>query len=127
MNTSRADLSSHETRLLDHLPTALNDIAKSTGLQFRLVAKETQKTKGYAPDAVLTVSTEGRPKIQILVEVKRNLTPENSAHLLNQLNEDSAKIVFVTERLASQSALLLRDRNIQFIDLYGNVYLNLPS
>src|ERR1035437_82345 len=74
----------------------------------------------------------GETKVEVYVEAKNNCTPklvEQIAPWLSQMKalQKGAAFALVCPALSPQSQKLCFERNVDFIDLAGNVFINVPG
>ena len=116
-----------ERQLLADLDRALHALARTTGLEGRVVQIEPQKGKDCGADAVIDIKAEGK-KHRYVVEVKRNV---DRLAMLGQVKAqldrfDKPGLLFarhITPAIANEC----RKLNIPFLDTAGNAYLKAPG
>ncbi|MFH1068504.1 MAG: type IV toxin-antitoxin system AbiEi family antitoxin [Candidatus Glassbacteria bacterium] len=106
----------------DLLEQAIEACYRETGL--RLVIKQRQVMRdGRQLDAILQI--EGYDQT-LVAEVKKWAQQANLGALVNQVKALPMEGILVADYVNPNMADKLREQNVQFIDVVGNVYLNKP-
>ncbi len=104
------------------LENALIAFKETTGLAAKLVGEGIHLPDGYA-DAEIRLH-DAPP---LLAEIKKTLRPATLGAVLASLQRLKAPGVIVTEYMTTPMAEKLKQMDIPFLDVAGNVYLRTPS
>lgn len=102
------------------LKKALNNFVKDTGLEIKIIDWDAN-TLNRKIDAMINI--EGQ---NCIVEVKTNINNATIAMMIAVQENVTEKLIFVTRYVTQNMAKVLKQYNIQFIDVAGNAYINLP-
>ena len=102
------------------LEKALDKFVNVTGLKIKIIDKKA-KTLNRRIDAVINI--EGQ---NCIVEVKTNINNAMMAMMIAVKENVTKKLILVTRYVNQNMAEELKRYNIQFIDVAGNTYINLP-
>jgi len=116
------ELRGTETELLKK---AVEAFRQATGVRVRLERLEPQRAQGRRADAELRFQT---PQVErrFAAEVKRGLNPHTLGLAAAQMKRLPGKVLLVTEYVNPNMAERLRQMDVQFLDTWGNAYLNAP-
>lgn len=105
------------------LQTAVEMLRKNTGLEV-VYQLGTQHLEPRA-DATLRITWHGQ-KYNFVAEIKNTLTHATVGAVAGHLQRFQQKALLVTRHVTPQIAERLKELDIPFIDMAGNVYLNGP-
>ena len=116
----------NEQALLEQLPHALATLARTTGAEGRVVARETT-TDNRRDDAVVEFTINGKTH-RYAVEAKTRVDRLAAlGHIKNQLERHQARGLLFAPYITATIAKQCRTLDLAFLDLAGNAYLNLPG
>lgn len=112
------------------LNNALQKFNDTTGYNLKIVKQEFPAGKKYLVDALLHLRTPELDR-KFIVEVKTRLTKNALGAAMYQLEKFpakkyAAKKMLVADYVNPVMAERLKEMNIPFIDVAGNIYLNEP-
>lgn len=116
-----------ERRLIGELGRALDALKRTTGLEGRVVAQETDIGKDHRPDALIEIQADGQQH-RYLVEAKTRvdrLAP--LGHLKARLDLLGERHLLFAPYITTTIAKQCRDLDIAFLDTAGNAYLQAPG
>ena len=111
-----------ESELLDTVLEILGEKYPFEMMQSDLSTNQTSKNS--VSDAVINIKF-GDSKHQLDIEVKNRIDKVQVALLMTR-NKTSKKSVLVTSYVSPEMAELLKQNNIEFIDICGNIFINRP-
>lgn len=104
------------------LNQAINAFSEETDLQLRAVELRTKKERKLF-DAVLKIETQEN---HLAAYVKRWAQHANLGALIDRIQSLPMKGILVADYVNPKMAVKLREQQVQFIDTFGNAYLDVP-
>lgn len=116
-----------ERRLIGELDRALDALKRTTGLEGRVVARETEVRKDQRADALIEIKADGQLH-RYLVEAKTRVDRVATlGHLKARLDLLGERHLLFAPYITTTIAKQCRDLDIAFLDTAGNTYLQAPG
>jgi hypothetical protein len=117
----------NERAFLQQLPNALAALARTTGVEGRVVARETQTTDCVGEDARIEFIIKGKTH-RYAVEAKTRVDRLAAlGHIKNQVDRPDTRGLLFAPYITATIAKQCRTLDLAFLDTAGNAYLNLPG
>jgi hypothetical protein len=107
------------------LERALEALHKATGIEYTIEGRDVRFDNNRIADAVAHLVKNELDQI-FVIEVKHRLTTATVGMAIDQLKRFTQKGMIVTDYVNPNMADRLRDKDIQYIDIAGNAYINEP-
>ncbi len=104
------------------LKNAITAFEATTGLPAEVLAEEIRLPAGIADAEIRLAKAE-----PLLVEIKKTLRPATLGVAIGQLQRFGRPGILITEYITPQLAEKLKDMDVPFLDVAGNVYLRTPN
>ena len=104
------------------LKNAIAAFKATTGLPAEVLAEEIRLPAGFADAEIRLAKTD-----PLLVEIKKTLRPATLGVATAQLQRFGRPGILMTEYITPQMADKLKELDIPFLDIAGNVYLRTPN
>ena len=104
---------------------AVAAVVNRTGIRLELLKKQIELRPGYRADAILRMNVDGQ-WVKIIAEVKKSINTMTVMQLKHTFEEYKGKWALVTTHVTNAMARTLREMKIQFFDVAGNAYLDIP-
>ncbi|MGC9367895.1 MAG: type IV toxin-antitoxin system AbiEi family antitoxin [bacterium] len=105
------------------LKNAIKALKQNSDFPIDVKSKPNIKKGPSGIDSILEIHYQQR-KFTFFVEIKKNINNTVISFLLNRINQMSEKFLLVTRYVSKYNAEKLKEKNIQFIDNVGNVFIN---
>ncbi len=117
----------NEHAFLEQLPDALAALAHTTGVEGRVVARETKAADALRDDALVEFIIKGKTHRYIVEGKTRVDRLAALGHIKNQLERPGARGLLFAPYITATLAKQCRTLDLAFHDTAGNAYLNLPG
>jgi hypothetical protein len=114
-----------EHKAIGLLEKALEALHKATGIEYTIEGRDVRFDNNRIADALAHLVKNELDQI-FVIEVKHRLTTATVGMAIAQLKRFTQKGMIVTDYVNPNMADRLRDKDIQFIDIAGNAYINEP-